>query len=531
MKLDRRAFLAAAARAGLALPGLSSLGALAGCAGRLAETAQGEGESLRFRHGVASGDPLADRVVLWTRVEARAATPVRWRVARDPELRDLVGEGRTLAAPERDFTVKLDVGGLEPGATYWYGFEALGEASPVGRTRTLRAGPTERLRLAFASCANLTQGFWNAYAAMARRDDLDLVLHLGDYLYEFANGTYGDGRDLGRVPEPDRELVTLADYRTRYAQYRRDPDLQALHARHPMIAVWDDHEIADDTWLGGAGNHQPASEGRWVDRRAAAVRAYLEWLPVREEGMPAPEDKPQLWRSFRIGDLAELAMLDTRLAGRAHQLPAAERALLADPARSLLGAEQEAWLFERLAVSQREGVVWRLLGQQVMFGQLRTAAGLIGNPDSWDGYPAARERVLRRIQSEAIDNVVVLSGDVHSSWGLELALDPFDPRAYDPSTGRGALAVELVCPAVSSAPPVRDRADAAAREAGYRARFPHLRYLDLWHRGYGILDLDRERARAEWWHVDTVEQRSPAEHLGAALETRSGTHRLERAPS
>jgi len=526
MDLDRRRFLALAARTGFALPALSGLGGLAACAGRAPEDPAGAAG--RFLHGVASGDPLADRVVLWTRVEARAATPVRWRIARDPELRDPVGEGRTLAAPERDFTVKVDVGGLEPGATYWYGFEALGAASPVGRTRTLPAGHVPHLRLAFASCANLTQGYWNAYAAIARRDDLDLVLHLGDYLYEYANGVYGDGTALGRVPEPDRELVTLADYRTRHAQYRRDPDLQALHARHPMIAVWDDHEIANDAWLGGAQNHQPGSEGSWVDRRGAAVRAYSEWLPVREEGMPAPDERPRLWRAFRIGDLAELAMLDSRLAGRAHQLPAAERALLADPARSLLGAEQEAWLFERLGASQREGVAWRLIGQQVLFGQVRTAEGLIRNPDAWDGYPAARERVLRQIQRGAIDNVVVLTGDVHSSWALDLALDPFDPRAYDPATGRGALAVELVCPAISSSPPGKDPADAAAREAEYRERLPHLRYLDFWQRGYGVLDLDRERARAEWWHVEGVDRRGLGEHLGAALETRSGANHLAR---
>jgi alkaline phosphatase D len=524
MELDRRAFLALAARAGLALPALSGLGGLAACASRAPDPA-GETAS-RFAHGVASGDPLADRVVLWTRVEARAATPVRWRIARDPALRDLVGQGRTLAAPERDFTVKLDVGGLEPGTTYWYGFEALGVSSPVGRTRTLPSGPTERLRLAFASCANITQGYWNAYAAIAERDDLDLVLHLGDYLYEYPNGVYGDGTALGRVPEPDAELAGLADYRARHAQYRRDPDLQALHARHPMIAVWDDHEIANDAWLGGAQNHQPGSEGPWADRRAAAVRAYREWLPVREEGMPEPEEKPRLWRSFRIGDLAELAMLDTRLAGRAHQLPAAERALLADPARSLLGAEQEAWLFERLAASQREGVVWRLLGQQVLFGQVRTAEGLIRNPDAWDGYPAARERVLRHVRDEAIQNVVVLTGDVHSSWAMELALDPFDPRAYDPATGRGALAVEFVCPAISSSPPGKDPADAAAREAEYRARLPHLRYIEFWHRGYGLLDLDRERARAEWWHVAGVDQRGLAAHLAAAFETPAGSNRL-----
>ena len=208
MELDRRAFLALLGRAGLVLPALPHLGALAGCAGpQRAAAAPG---SAVFRHGVASGDPLADRVILWTRVSAAGAAgvPVRWRIARDPGFAQLVAEGRAEAAAERDFTVKVDAAGLVAGTTYWYVFEAEGAASPVGRTRTLPGAGAERLRLAFASCANITQGYYNAYAAIAARDDLDLVLHLGDYIYEYANGTYGDGRALGRVPEPDRELVT-----------------------------------------------------------------------------------------------------------------------------------------------------------------------------------------------------------------------------------------------------------------------------------------------------------------------------------
>jgi alkaline phosphatase D len=526
MQLDRRAFLALAARAGVALPLLPTLGALAACGGVLRRGAAPASDL--FRHGVASGDPLADRVILWTRVTApgAASVPVRWRIARDPALRQIVAEGAAEASPERDFTLKVDAAGLEAGTSYWYGFEAAGAASPVGRTRTLPGAGAERLRLAFVSCANITQGYFNAYADLARRGDLDFVLHLGDYIYEYANGSYGDGRALGRVPEPDRELLTLADYRTRYAHYRRDPDLQALHARHPLIAAPDDHEIANDAWRGGAQNHQEASEGSYAERRAAAVRAYREWLPLREEGMAGPEARdPRLWRSFRVGGLAELLMLETRLAGRDRPC-AGDAECSADPARSLLGAEQERWLRERLSASKREGVAWRLLGQQVLFGQVRTAEGGIWMPDTWGGFPAARERVLAHLREHAIDNVVVLSGDVHSSWALELASDPFDPGVYDPATGRGSLAVELVCPAVSSAPPVRDRADATEREAGSRERLPHLRYVDLWQRGYGLLDLDRRRARAEWWHVDGVEERGLGAHLAAAFETPSGTSRL-----
>jgi alkaline phosphatase D len=522
MELDRRAFLALAARAGLAFPALPPLAALAGCAAP--RRAAGSGAPL-FRHGVASGDPLPDRVVLWTRVSAEGDRPVplRWRIARDPGLRDAVAEGRAEAAPERDFTVKVDASGLEAGTRYWYAFEAEGSESPVGRTRTLSGAGAERLRLAFTSCANMTQGYWNAYAALAARDDLDLVLHLGDYIYEYANGTYGDGRALGRVPEPDRELLALADYRARYAQYRRDPDLQALHASHPMVAVWDDHEIANDAWDAGAQNHQEESEGGYAERRTAAARAYREWLPVREAGTDA---EPRLWRAFRVGGLADLLMLDLRLAGRDGPRDAGDAAGLADPARSLLGAEQEGWLFERLSASKREGVAWRILGQQTLFGQARTADGRIWIRDTWDGYPAARERVIAHLREGAIGDVVVLSGDVHSSWAMELCSDPFDPQAYDRATGRGAVAVELVCPAISSAPPVRDRADALAQEAGFRERLPHLRYVDLWQRGYGLLDLDRTRARAEWWHVAGVDQRGLGAHLAAAFEAPAGASRL-----
>jgi alkaline phosphatase D len=294
-----------------------------------------------------------------------------------------------------------------------------------------------------------------------------------------------------------------------------------------MIAVWDDHEIANDAWRAGAQNHQEG-EGSYAERRVAAARAYREWLPVREEGSDA---EPRLWRSFRVGGLADLLMLDLRLAGRDAPRPPADAAGLADPSRSLLGAEQERWLFERLSASQREGVAWRILGQQTVFGQVRTAEGRIWIADTWDGYPAARERVVAHLREGGIGDVVVLSGDVHSSWAMELCSDPFDPRAYDPTTGRGAVAVELVCPAISSAPPVRDRADALAQEAGYRQRLPHLRYVDLWQRGYGLLDLDRTRARAEWWHVAGVDERGLGAHLAAAFEVLPGSPRLHPALS
>ncbi len=485
-----------------------------------------EDGEVAFRHGVASGDPLADRVIVWTRVTPPPgeADPVRvtWRIARDAALRDFVAEGSTTASVERDFTVKVDAAGLEPGRTWHYGFRALGQDSPLGRTRTLPVGAIPRLRLAVASCANLPQGFFNAYAALARRPDLDAVLHLGDYLYEYENGRYGDGSSLGRVPEPDRELTTLADYRARHAQYKRDPDLQALHAAHPMLAVWDDHELANNAWRGGAENHEPAREGDWSTRRAAAVHAWLEWMPVREPEAGSAASEPRIWRAFRFGDLAELVLLDARLVGRDEQARPEDAARLADPSRQLLGAGQERWLLERLGAA---GTAWKLLGQQVVFAPL-ARAGMRPNPDAWDGYAPARARLLDAIEQRGIADLVVLSGDVHSSWGMDVPRDPFSPGGYDPETGRGSLAVELVAPAVSSAP-LGSHATLRERYTVTRASHPHVRFQDLDARGYLLVDVAAERVRAEWWFVEGVERRGAAERLGKALAVRRGTSHLD----
>jgi alkaline phosphatase D len=518
MGLDRREFLLGTASASAAL--------LAACAGVPRAPV-----SDLFRHGVASGDPLVDGVVLWTRVTPPAgdsrAVPVRWLVARDPELARPVASGHAVAGSVRDFTLKVDARGLDPGTSYYYAFEARGGRSAVGRTRTLPLGSPDRLRLAFCSCASFPHGFFNAYALIARRADLDLVLHLGDYLYEYRNGVYGDGTALGRIPAPDRELVTLADYRTRHAQYKTDLDLQELHRQHPLVTVWDDHEIANNAWSEGAENHQEG-EGPWRQRRRSAVRAYLEWMPVRE----APADaEGRIYRGFRFGDLADLSMLDTRLVGRDRQAGLADRETLSDPRRTLLGEEQERWLFERLAESRRDGVAWRILGQQVMMAQLRDPQGGIYNPDAWDGYPESRRRLFEELERLGIDDTLVLSGDVHSSWANELAADPFAP-GYDPVAGRGARAVEFVTPGISSPGGTRPaQAEESAREAV--ERHPHVRWVDLLQRGYALLDVDRERAQCEWYFVSTVAERLHRERFAQAWRTLRGRNHLEgvRRPS
>jgi alkaline phosphatase D len=521
-RLSRRSFLAASA-------------AFAASRGVLA--AQNR-RDFAFDHGVASGDPLHDRVILWTRVSPPNwydEVEVTWRVARDPKMQRVVANGRVTTSLWRDFTVKADVTGLEPAQTYYYQFEAPGTRSPLGRTRTLPRENALAARLATVSCANLPMGLFNVYALIARRADLDAVLHLGDYLYEYGNLTYGDGTLIGRVPAPDREIVTLLDYRLRHAQYKRDPDLQAAHRQHPFICVWDDHEFANNTWKDGADNHNPErGEGEWPVRMRAAIRAYFEWMPIREWS-PLPEAR--IYRQFRFGGLADLLMLDTRQHGRDQQSttrPAspgagypADDPIANDPARTLLGFDQEEWLTRQLSLSASSDVTWRLLGQQVLMAQLSTNRGqALVNVDVWDGYIPARARLYDTVRDQRIGNLVVLTGDIHSSWANELTRHPWDEKAYDPATGRGVLGVEFATPAVSS-PGILNPVEAAQRSALIRGSSPHMKYVEMNKRGYVLLDIDRARIQGEFWHVATVDVPSREETLAAAFVNEAGANRLQ----
>jgi alkaline phosphatase D len=474
-----------------------------------------------FGHGVASGDPLPDAVILWTRLSPAAgsgAIRAFFEIASDPDLRDRVSSGFVETTAERDWTVKLDATGLAAGTTYFYRFRALGRSSPIGRTRTAPAGPVERLRFGVVSCSSLAHGYFHAYRLLAARSDVDAVLHLGDYIYEYATGEYGSVRAY----EPANETVSLADYRTRHAQYRRDPDLQEVHRQHPFVAVWDDHESADNAWNGGAENHQEA-EGSWQDRKQAAQRAYDEWMPTRTT---SPE---RLFRSLRFGDLVHLSMLDTRLFGRDRQANGVLDPAIREEGRTLLGEEQEAWLGEQLRTSSAR---WNLLGQQVMMAPLKLdgapnvlGGGTIANPDQWDGYFATRARLFGTIRDAGVEGVVVLSGDIHSSWGSDLADDPNDPAAYDPASGAGAVGVELVCPGVSS--PGFEPALAALLLAQGRSENPHIKYAELTLRGYLLVTVTRDRLQGAWFHLDGVTDPSGAlETLGASWSTEWGTNHL-----
>jgi len=452
----------------------------------------------RFAHGVASGDPLQDRVMLWTRLggAGTGTHAVRWVVARDPALTDVVREASASTSAARDFTVKVDVDELDPGAVYYYAF-AFGEGrSAIGRTRTLPEADVAQVRFVFTSCANFNNGYFHAYRAVAERADLDVWVHLGDYIYEYGEGEYGDS-SLGRSLSPAHEAISLEDYRTRYAHYRSDPDLRELHRQHPLIVVWDDHEFADNSYSEGAYNHQPESEGDWGDRTRAASQAFLEWLPIRVAGGALP---PTIYRSFAFGNLFDLIMIDTRIAGRAQQAgnldDPGDPAIWVEPARQLLGSAQEEWLTDALSESQQRGATWRFLGNQVMFAETRhPLRGNILNADQWDGYQPARQRIVSHVRTEGIENLVVLTGDIHTSWAFELAENPFDtPTTYDP------YGIELVCPAITSQGLEGDENEAAAPVLLPMSN-PHLKFIDVVRKGYVLIDVTDERIQAEWYFV------------------------------
>jgi alkaline phosphatase D len=455
---------------------------------------------------VASGDPASDGVVLWTRVSGadESSVPLHWRVALDPALTDVVAEGDGEARGERDFTAQVEVTGLEPATTYWYGFSAGAAASPVGRTRTAPVGPVERLRVGVVCCSHYETGFFNAYGRLAERD-LDVVVHLGDSIYEDrARRT----RVVRRHEGPER-VITLEDYRRRYAQYRTDPDFAALLARHPVVAVWDDHELAGNAWTGGADRHDPTTDGDWRARLAAATRAYVEWTPLR---LPDPAEPRRLWRRVRLGNIADLLMLDTRLAGR--DRPAAGRRPVLriwDRRRKLLGKAQWRWLESELG---RAGAGWRVVASQVMVAPVAVAPGRLGiNSGMWDGYPAERARLLKLLAAHPGEAVVV-SGDLHSSWAAELG-----------------PAVEVNVPAVSA--PTFAQALAPKLPGGHRLMEwilrltnRHVRYVDTDHHGYVVLDLTPEALEASWWHVDTVGRPDRGERCAARIRVVRGEPRL-----
>ncbi|QWQ44144.1 alkaline phosphatase D family protein [Streptomyces sp. YPW6] len=501
-----------------------------------------------FLHGVASGDPLPDGVLLWTRVTpepgaepgsgAGPDTPVRWEVAEDREFARIAANGVTVASAASDHTVKADVRGLRPATAYYFRFTAGdGVRSALGRTRTAPAADatTAGLRFGVVSCANWEAGWFSAYRHLAARPDLDAVLHLGDYLYEYGTGEYTTRGTAVREHRPAHEILDLADYRTRHGHYKTDDDLQALHAAHPVIAIWDDHEFANDAWSGGAQNHTPETEGAWRQRVAAAKQAYFEWMPVRAS------TEGTVYRRLRFGRLADLHLLDLR-SFRSEQASVGS-GKVDDPARTMTGRAQLDWLKAGLAGSD---AAWKLVGTSVMispvaFGALpahllEPLAGLLGLPkeglavnvDQWDGYTADRKELISHLRDRAVADTVFLTGDIHMAWANDVpvraATYPLSPSA----------ATEFVVTSVTSdnlddllrvAPGTVSPVAAAAVRAANR----HVKWVDLDSHGYGVLDVTAEHAQMDYYVLSDKTARDATSSWARSYRTRRGTQRVERA--
>ncbi|MEU3132713.1 alkaline phosphatase D family protein [Streptomyces sp. NPDC007027] len=501
-----------------------------------------------FLHGVASGDPLPGGVLLWTRVTpepgaepgsgAGPDTPVRWEVAEDREFARIAANGVTVASAASDHTVKADVRGLRPATAYYFRFTAGdGVRSAVGRTRTAPAADatTAGLRFGVVSCANWEAGWFSAYRHLAARPDLDAVLHLGDYLYEYGTGEYTTRGTAVREHRPAHEILDLADYRTRHGHYKTDDDLQALHAAHPVIAIWDDHEFANDAWSGGAQNHTPETEGAWRQRVAAAKQAYFEWMPVRAS------TEGTVYRRLRFGRLADLHLLDLR-SFRSEQASVGS-GKVDDPARTVTGRAQLDWLKAGLAGSD---AAWKLVGTSVMispvaFGALpahllEPLAGLLGLPkeglavnvDQWDGYTADRKELISHLRDRAVADTVFLTGDIHMAWANDVpvraATYPLSPSA----------ATEFVVTSVTSdnlddllrvAPGTVSPVAAAAVRAANR----HVKWVDLDSHGYGVLDVTAEHAQMDYYVLSDKTARDATSSWARSYRTRRGTQRVERA--
>jgi len=527
-------------RRGALFAGISLVGASAtACADR-----QSVDFPVHFNHGVASGDPGANRIVIWTRISAKIpnalpvpSIPIKWEMATDKAFRKIRRKGKVTTDASRDYTVKVDATGLKPGQTYYYRFKVGEYISPVGRTKTLPAGAVETARFAVVSCSHFGFGYFNVYDEIAKHDHFDAVLHLGDYFYEYGRDGYGSqvGAKLGRLVEPAHEVLSLADYRTRHAQYKSDSASQAVHAAHPFICIWDDHETANDSWKTGAENHNEG-DGNWDARRASAMQAYYEYMPVRD---PEPgRAREALFRSYSFGDLLTLCAIETRLTARTRPLDYAQyiadlqtragignfvQNVLGDPSRELLGAAQSAYVGKALQTSKSADQPWRLIANQVVMARIASPdltiykdaeflkdieklfpqihdyialspLGLPLNLDAWDGYPAAREKFYTTAQEQGVTDLLVLTGDTHECWANKL------------ETASGtAMGVELGTTSVTSPGTGAYFGEASADfSARLNAKNDDVIYHNLESHGYIDLSLNRESGQANFVSVDTI---------------------------
>lgn len=509
-------------------------------------TAASAQEAPAFLHGIASGDPLPDGMLLWTRITpAPDAVPgsgkgpdtaVSWEVAEDKGFTKIVARGTTTSKASSDHTVKVDVRGLRPATVHYFRFTSGASVSPVGRTRTAPAtdAATPGVRFGVVSCANWEAGYFSAYRHLAARADLDAILHLGDYIYEYATGGYPEPKYVVRQHSPKHEIITLADYRFRHATYKTDADLQAMHAAHPVIAIWDDHEFANDAWSGGAENHTPGAEGDWAARAAAARQAYFEWMPVRAS------TEGTVYRRLRYGKLADLHLLDLRsFRSKQASLGSGE---VDDPERSITGRAQLDWLKAGLAASDAS---WKLVGTSVMispvaFGSLPARllepiaellglpkGGLAVNVDQWDGYTDDRRELLTHLNRRGIENTVFLTGDIHTAWANDV---PVTAATYPLSP---SAATEFVVTSVTS-----DNLDdilhvapdtlSLIAETAIKAANRHVKWLDMDAHGYGVLDVTAERSQMDYYVLSDKRKQDASASWARSYRTLSGTQKIER---
>lgn len=501
--------------------------------------AEGEGQAPVFCHSVASGDPLPNAVIIWTRVtpspdavpgsEVGDPTDVRWEVLADDDSNTIVASGDVRTSADQDHTVKVDVKGLQPDTRYRYRFHALGQTSREGRTRTAPAAgaANDHARIAVCCCSNYEAGFFRGYREMADRDDIDFVLHLGDYTYEYPTGGYpGPFKETVRTVEPPNRTVTLTDYRIRQGHYHLDPDLADMRASKPLISVWDDHEFADNNWRDGATGNSIQPGDDYQAMKAQAMQAYQEWMPIR--------DLP-LQRTVRWGSLMDIIIPDLR-SYRDKQLEMGAW----DPAHSMLGDEQFGWFSNELKNSE---ATWRVIGNEVMFAPMTIPLtmdeniqawltdklglppqGIPYNTDQWDGYQGERQRILDQLAEDGKGNTVFLTGDIHSSWANSLLAR---------GNGGDTVATEFVTPSICAASAydtiATNRAFAEPARQAVRAAERTLCQVDYWvkwvdleHHGYLLVDFAPERALAEWRHVEHAQSPDTPFYTAFAFQTFPG---------
>ncbi len=466
-----------------------------------------------FYHGVESGDPTEDHVIIWTRVTpdtgATGNIAVYWQVATDTGFTHIVNYGKTIATEEGHYCAKVDVCGLQPSQFYYYMFNALGKNSIVGRTKTAPSGTADNdsVRFAVVSCAAWEHGYFNAYQSIANRNDVDAVVHLGDYIYEYASGESSTNIP-GRTYDPPAECVTELGYELRYSQYKLDDQLRRVHQLFPFIAVWDDHETANDSWSEGAQNHTPATEGPFDERKNNSTSTYFKWMPVRK---PDAADTLRIFRKLRYGKLLDLVMLDTRLYDRDEQ----DLASRDDSARHIMGPAERAWFYQQLDDTTTR---WKIIGNQVMFAPLQVFGQPI-NADQWDGYNYERALIENHILNTPVKNVVILTGDIHTSWCNDIP----GPN-YNSSTGAGSVCVEFVGTSVTSR-----NSPLPVGVSVIKSLNPHMKYINLDEHGYYELDVKKGKTQADYTFVSTVDQLGATDMAGASYYVNNNQRNLNEA--